>query len=73
MDFTIQYFGMFDQLLYVEGVDADELIDVLERARATIKQPSFDGDLQAIGYVILDYRGRQVARGYRRDLAPSPQ
>jgi hypothetical protein len=67
MDFTIQYFGMFDQLLYVESVDADEQVDTLERARATIKETALDGDLQAIGYVILDYRGRQVARGYRRD------
>jgi hypothetical protein len=73
MDFTLQYFGMFDQLLYVESVDADELVAALERARATIKQPSPDGDLQAIGYVILDYRGRQVARGYRRDLAQPRQ
>lgn len=73
MDFTIQYFGMFDRLVYVECVYADQLDDALERARATIKQPALDGDLQAIGYVILDYRGRQVARGYRRDLAPSSQ
>jgi hypothetical protein len=73
MDFTIQYFGMFDRLVYVESVYADQLDDALERARATIKQPAPDGDLQAIGYVILDYRGRQVARGYRRDLGSSRQ
>jgi|HubBroStandDraft_1064217.scaffolds.fasta_scaffold680180_1 hypothetical protein len=27
MDFTIQYFGMFDQLHYVESVDVGELVD----------------------------------------------
>jgi hypothetical protein len=66
MDFTIQYFGMFDQLHYVESVDVGELVDALERARAVVKQPC---DPQPIGYVILDRRGRQVARGYRRDAA----
>jgi hypothetical protein len=71
MDFTIQYFGAFDQLLFVENVDADALDDALERARAIIKQPpELEGDPQPIGYVILDFRGRQVARGYRRDPVP---
>lgn len=38
MDFTIQYFGTFDRLLYVESVDADELDEALARARAAIRQ-----------------------------------
>ena len=67
MEFTIQYFGPFDQMLYVETVDVKELDNALERARAVIKQPQ---DPQPIGYVILDGRGRQVARGYKRDVQP---
>jgi hypothetical protein len=53
----------------VESVDADELDEALDRARATIKQsqPAIENDLQLTGYVILDYRGCQVARGYWRD------
>jgi hypothetical protein len=70
MDFTIQYFGTFDRLLFVEGVDVGELDEALDRARATIKQsqPAVEDDLRLMGYVILDQRGRQVARGYRRDV-----
>jgi hypothetical protein len=68
MEFTIQYFGTFDRLLHLESVDVNELIDALDRARAIIResQPQLEDDLQLIGYVILDNRGRQVARGYRR-------
>jgi hypothetical protein len=54
-------------MLYVESVDVKELDNALERARAVIKQPQ---DPQSIGYVILDGRGRQVARGYKRDVQP---
>jgi hypothetical protein len=69
MDFTIQYFGVFDRLLFVESVDVGELDEALDRARATIKQsqPAAEDDLRLMGYVIFDQRGRQVARGYRRD------
>ena len=67
MEFTIQYFGTHDRLLYLEEVSADELVDALDRARTVIKESQPDGDQQPIGYVILDNRGRQVARGYRRD------
>jgi hypothetical protein len=72
MDFTIQYFATLDRLVYVESVDADELVYAIDRARAIVKEsePTPDpsvGDPQLIGYVILDQRGRQVARGYRRD------
>ena len=66
MEFTIQYFGARDRLLYLEESSANELVDALERARTVIKEPQPDGDQQPIGYVILDNRGRQVARGYRR-------
>ena len=70
MEFTIQYFGMFDRLLYVEGVEADELIEAIDRARATLKDTRSSADWlrgdnpRLSGYVILDHRGRQVARGY---------
>lgn len=70
MEFTIQYFGTYDRLLYQEGVNVDELIDALDRARTIIKEfhsPLDPADEQPTGYVILDQRGRQVARGYRRD------
>jgi hypothetical protein len=70
MEFTIQYFATFDRLVYVEIVDADELVHALDRARAVVKESepvSSDDDPQIVGYVILDRRGRQVARGYRRD------
>ena len=63
MEFTIQYFGTFDRVLYVDSVDVKELDNALELARTVIKQPQ---DPQPIGYVILDVRGRQVARGYSR-------
>ena len=66
MEFTIQYFGTYDRLLYLEEMSANELIDALDRARTVIKKPQPEGDPQLIGYVILDNRGRQVARGYRR-------
>jgi hypothetical protein len=69
MEFTIQYFAAFDAMVYMERVEADEMVDALERARAVIKQPpELEGDPQPIGYVILDSRGRQVARGYSRHL-----
>jgi len=69
MEFTIQYFGTFDQMLYVDSVDVKELDNALELARTVIKQAQ---DPQPIGYVILDVRGRQVARGYsRRDPSSS--
>ena len=71
MEFTIQYFGTYDRLVFVEAVDADELLYALDRARAVVRNslpvPDPLGDLQLMGYVILDSRGRQVARGYRRD------
>jgi hypothetical protein len=73
MDFTIQYFGTYDRLLDSESMTVSELIDAIDRARTKIKGSSqtsldtADGDLELIGYVILDNRGRQVARGYRRD------
>ena len=67
MEFTIQYFGTYDRLLYLESIDVNELIEALDRARMIIRQSQLDGDPQPVGYVILDNRGRQVARGYRRD------
>jgi hypothetical protein len=67
MDFTIQYFGEFDRLLFMEGVDVNEMGEALERAREMLRQrPTLDDDPRPLGYVILDERGRQVARGYRR-------
>jgi hypothetical protein len=68
MYFTIQYFGTHDRLMFVEAVEVDELDYALDRARAVLKesQPAPDPP-QLMGYVILDGRGRQVARGYRRD------
>ena len=68
MDFTIQYFGEFDRLLHVEIIDAYEMIAALDHARSVLKRATIDGDARLVGYVILDGRGRQVARGYRRDL-----
>jgi hypothetical protein len=68
MGFTIQYFGTHDRLLSAETVDVDASVDALERARAVIKQSHRVGDNpEFIGYVILDWRGRQVARGYKSD------
>jgi hypothetical protein len=70
MDFTIQYFGRYDQMLGMESVVADELDEVLDRARSILKKleaaPRSPDDPELMGYVILDYRGRQVARGYKR-------
>ena len=68
MEFTIQYFGKFDRLLGEEKLEVDKLDKVLNRARIIIKviEATPDG-IELIGYVILDYRGRQVARGYKRD------
>jgi hypothetical protein len=67
MDFRVQYFGEYDRLLYAEELAADTLDVVLERARAIVNaaEPTFS-DPAIVGYVILDDRGRQVARGYRR-------
>jgi hypothetical protein len=71
MEFTIQYFGTHDRLLYLESVDVNELIEALDRARMIIRKPELldpaEGNQRPIGYVILDSRGRQVARGYSRD------
>jgi hypothetical protein len=68
MSFTIQYFGTLDRLLSVETVDVDASDQALERARTVIKQSHrLDDDPQFVGYVILDRRGRQVARGYKSD------
>jgi hypothetical protein len=70
LEFTIQYFGMFDRLLYVEGVEADELPEALDRARTTLKETRTSphwadgGHPRLSGYVILNDIGRQVARGY---------
>lgn len=67
MEFRIQYFGEYDRLLYAEEVNVDTLDVALERARAIIKEadPSFV-DPAIVGYVIVDDRGRLVARGYKR-------
>jgi hypothetical protein len=69
--FTIQYFGTRDRLLYLESVDVNELIEALDRARMIIREPGLldpaEGNPRPIGCVILDSRGRQVARGYSRD------
>jgi hypothetical protein len=72
MEFTIQYFGTRDRLQYAESVDVHEMVEALDRARDTLKayQPALGapgGEDQPIGYVILDQRGRQVARGYVRN------
>ena len=73
MDFTIQYFGTHDRLLYSERIAADELVDVLERARAVLREaesadePSVDPPVS--GYVILNSIGRAVGRGYLRERA----
>jgi hypothetical protein len=45
MEFTIQYFGPFDQMLYVETVDVKELDNALERARAVINSPKIHNPL----------------------------
>jgi hypothetical protein len=71
MEFTIQYFGRFDRMLGMESVEAHELVEALDRARSILKKlqvapDASPGDPELMGYVILDNRGRQVARGYRR-------
>ncbi len=38
MEFRIQYFGSHDRLIYTEQLDADELVDALDRTRAVLKQ-----------------------------------
>ena len=58
-------------MLGMESVEADELVEALDRARSILKTlqvapDPLPGDPDLIGYVILDDRGRQVARGYRR-------
>jgi hypothetical protein len=67
VEFRIQYFGVYDTLLYAEEVDVDTLDVALERARAIVNEadPSFT-DPAITGYVILDARGRLVARGCKR-------
>jgi hypothetical protein len=54
-------------MLYAEEVDVDVLDVALERARAIVNEadPSF-ADPAIVGYVIVDARGRLVARGYKR-------
>ena len=69
MDFTIQYFGPRDRLQYAESLDVREMVEALDHARDMLKahQPSpgaSGGNEHLVGYVILDQRGRQVARGY---------
>jgi hypothetical protein len=76
MDFRIQYFGSHDRLLYVEQVEVAELVHALDRARAVIKESSSVPDTSLTdppiyGYVILDRRGRLVARGYKRLATPA--
>jgi hypothetical protein len=67
MELRIQSFGEYDTLLYAEELDADSLDVALERARAIVNEadPSF-ADPAIVGYVIVDQRGRLVARGYKR-------
>ena len=67
MEFRIQYFGKQDRLLYAEQMAGDELDGALHRARSIVsgQDPSF-ADPAITGYVIVDERGRLVARGYKR-------
>jgi hypothetical protein len=67
MDFRIQYFGKYNRPLYMDEVNVDTLDIALERARVIVNEadPSF-ADPAITGYVILDVRGRLVARGYKR-------
>jgi hypothetical protein len=67
MEFRIQYFGEHDRVLYIDEVNVDTLDIALDRARAIVNEadPSFT-DPAIVGYVILDIRGRLVARGYKR-------
>ena len=69
MEFTIQYFGTRDRLHCEERVDVGEMVEALDHARDSLKAHQSApeaprGDEELIGYVILDQRGRQVARGY---------
>jgi hypothetical protein len=71
MDFTIQYFGTHDQLLYTERVEAGELVDAIERAREVLREAKLAVDWPRVqprvfGYVILNSIGRAVGRGYIR-------
>jgi hypothetical protein len=67
MEFRIQYFGEYGRLIYAEEITVDVLDIALDRARAIVNQrdPSLT-DPAITGYVILDDRGRLVARGYKR-------
>ena len=67
MDFRIQYFGKYNRPLYMDEVNVDTLDIALERARVIVNEadPSF-ADRAIVGYVIVDARGRLVARGYKR-------
>jgi hypothetical protein len=71
MEFRIQYFGRQDRLLYTEALDVQELITALDRARRVLREVADTRRSEPvnlpIGYVILDERGRSVARGYMRD------
>jgi len=68
MEFKIQYFGSQDRWLYTEVLRADELMEALVKARGVLRQLPDIQDAEIaelpIGYVILDDRGRAVARGY---------
>ena len=67
MEFRIQYFGEYDRMLYAEEVEVDVLDVALNRARSIVyeRDPS-SSDPAITGYVIVDARGRLVARGYKR-------
>jgi hypothetical protein len=66
VDFRIQYFGEYGRLLYAEEVEVDSLDDALNRARSIVYEHDPDFVDPAItGYVIVDERGRLVARGYK--------
>lgn len=67
MEFRILYFGSYDSLLYAEKMDVEKLDDALSRARSIVYEhdPAF-ADPAITGYVIVDERGRLVARGYKR-------
>jgi hypothetical protein len=66
MEFRIQYFGEYDRMLYAEAVDVDAMGVALERARGIVNGADLSfSDPAIVGYVILDDRGRLVARGYK--------
>jgi hypothetical protein len=60
--------GYTNRLLYAEEVEVDTLDDALTRARSIVyeQDPDFLLDPAITGYVIVDERGRLVARGYKR-------